>query len=83
MQELLDFDDNVIIPAKYYEIHGLDNLLLTVRDGEKNNYKEGLVTHKGAVVVTPEFERISWCKNNRILCCNEGNCEMLELVIKS
>ena len=81
-QALIDFDDNVIIPAKYYEIYGLDNLLLTVRDGEKGNYKEGLVTHDGTIVVPPNYQRISWCKNGRILCCTEGNCEMLELIIK-
>ena len=82
-QAVIDFDDNVIIPAKYYEIHGLDNILLTVRDGEKDNYKEGLITHNGTIVVPAEYKRISWCKDNRILCCNEGNCEMLELIIKS
>ena len=81
-QAVINFEDNVIIPAKYYEIHGLDNTLLTVRDGEKDNYKEGLITHNGTVVVPAEYKRISWCKDNRILCCNEGNCEMLELIIK-
>ena len=82
-QAVIDFDDNVIIPAQYYEICGLDNILLTVRDGEKDNYKEGLVTQNGTVVVPPEYHRIDWCKDNRILCCSEGNCEMLELIIKS
>ena len=82
-QAVIDFDDNVIIPAKYYEIHGLDDILLTVRDGEKDNYKEGLITHNGTVVVPPKYHRIGWCKDNRILCCNEGGCEMLELIIKS
>lgn len=81
-QAVIDFDDNVIIPAKYYEIHGLDDILLTVRDGEKDNYKEGLITHNGTVVVPPEYHRIGWCKDNRILCCNEGGCEMLELIQK-
>lgn len=82
-QAVIDFDDNVIIPAKYNGIHGLDNILITVRDGEKDNYKEGLITHNGTVVVPPEYDRISWCKDNRILCCNEGYCEMLQLIIKS
>lgn len=82
-QAVIDFDDNVIIPAKYYEIHGLSNSLLTVRDGEKDHYKEGLITHNGTVVVPPEYHRIGWCKDNRILCCGEGDCEMLELIIKN
>ena len=81
-QAMVDFDDNVIIPAKYYEIYGLNNPLLTVRDGEKDNYKEGLVTYNGTVVIPPNYHRISWCKEGRIICCNDGNCEMLELIIK-
>lgn len=82
-QAVIDFDDNIIIPAKYYEIHGLSNTLLTVREGEKDHYKEGLITHNGMVVVPPEYHRIGWCKDNRIICCGEGDCEMLELIIKS
>ena len=82
-QAVIDFDDNVIVPAKYYEIHGVDNILLTVCDGEKDNYKEGLITRNGTVAVPPKYQKIEWCKDNRILCCNQGNCEMLELIIKS
>ena len=81
-QALIDFDDNVIIPPKYYEIRGLDKLLLTVREGDRQNYKEGLVTFDGTVIVPPSFHRISWCNDGRILCCSDGNCEMLEIVFK-
>lgn len=76
-QGLKDFEDNIIIPANYYEIYGIDNPLLTVRDGEKNNYKEGLITHDGKVVIPAKYERISWTKDKkRIICCAPGLCEM-------
>ena len=81
-QAVIDFDDNVIIPPKYHEICGLDKILLTVRDGEKDNYKEGLITHDGTVVIAPNHHRISWCKDNLIVCCSEGNCEMIKIIIK-
>lgn len=43
-----DFDSNIIVPPIYYEIHGTDKPLLTVRVGEKDNYKEGMITPDGA-----------------------------------
>lgn len=76
-QGVCDFDDNVIIPAQYYEIHGIDNPLLTVRVGVKDKYKEGLITHDGREVVPAMHKRISWCSDNKIICCNDGHCEML------
>ena len=81
-QSLIDFDENVIIPEKYYEIYGLHNPLLTVRDGEKDNYKEGLVTLDGTVAIPAEYERIHWCNDNCIICSNEGSCEILEITVK-
>ncbi|MGN0555175.1 MAG: WG repeat-containing protein, partial [Candidatus Fimenecus sp.] len=82
-QAVIDFDENVIIPAEYYKIYGLDRPLLTVQDGDRDNYNEGLITHDGTVVIPPKYRRIDWCKENRILCCEEGDCVMLELVIKN
>lgn len=81
-QSLIDFDENVIIPEKYYEIYGLHNPLLTVRDGEKDNYKEGLVTLDGTVAVPAEYERIYWGNDNRLLCSKEGISEILEITVK-
>ena len=79
---MIDFDENVIIPEKYYEIYGLHNPLLTVRDGEKDNYKEGLVTLDGTVAVPAEYERIYWGNDNRLLCSKEGISEILEITVK-
>lgn len=76
-QGIMDFDGKVLVEPKYLEIHGMDNPLLTVRVGEKDNYTEGLVTQDGKEVVPPEYSRISWNKDNRIICCKDGCCEML------
>ena len=76
-QGIKDFDGNTIIPAAYYEIHGLTNPYLTVRVGEKDNFKEGLITARGQVVVSPIYKRIGWCKDQRhFFCCSDGHCEM-------
>lgn len=82
-EAVIDFDDNVIIPFKYHKIYGFYNPLLTVRDDDKNKYKEGLITRDGTVVVPPEFEAIRWCKDNWVLCCNQDDCHVLELIVKS
>lgn len=79
-QGVRDFNDKIIIEPKYYEIHGLDKPFLTVRVGEKDNYNEGLITQDGAEVLPAVYEHISWCRDNGIICCRDGNCEMLQLV---
>lgn len=78
-----DFDGNIIVPPIYYEIHSIDNPLLIVRVGEKDDYKEGLITPDGTTVVPAEFSRISWCSDNYIICCHDGHCEMLRYVDKN
>lgn len=76
-QGVKDLNGNTIIPAAYYEIHGLTNPYLTVRVGEKDNYKEGLITASGQVVVPAIYNRIGWCKDQRhFFCCSDGHCEM-------
>ena len=76
-QGIKDFDGNIIVPAEYYEIVGLRNSLLTVRVGEKNNYREGLITYGGKQVIPAKFERITWCDDKKhFFCCLDGCCEM-------
>ena len=82
-QGLIDFDDNIVVPAIYLEIHGIDDPLLTVRDGEKDNYLEGLIKHNGAKVLEPKYECICWCKDNYLLCSFNGECEVLQYVKKN
>ena len=81
-QGLVDFDDNIVVPAIYHEIYGVENPLLTVRDGDKDNYLEGLIKHNGDKVVEPKYKRISWCNNNYLLCSFDGECEVLQYVKK-
>ncbi len=82
-QGLIDFDDNIVVPAIYLEIHGVNNPLLTVRDGDKNNYSEGLIKYDGTKVIEPKYERICWCKDNYILCSSNGECEVFQYVKKN
>lgn len=77
-----DFDGNTLVEPLYYEIHGVDKPLITVRVGEKDHYKEGLITQKGIQVVPAEFSRISWCKDGYIICCADDHCEMLRVIGK-
>ncbi len=80
---IIDFDDNIIVPAIYHEIHGGNAPLLTVREGDNGDYLEGLIKHDGTKVIKPKYSRISWCKDNYILCSNEGECEVLQYINKS
>ncbi|MBQ8636697.1 MAG: WG repeat-containing protein [Clostridia bacterium] len=82
-QGLIDFDDNIVVPAIYLEIHGVNNPLLTVRDGDKDNYLEGLIKHNGDKVLEPKYKRISWCNNNYLLCSFDGECQVLKYVKKN
>lgn len=82
-QGIIDFDDNIIVPALYHEIHGMDKPLLTVRVGDKDNYLEGLIKHDGAKVLEPKYKRICWCKENYLLCSFNGECEVLQYVKKN
>lgn len=81
-QGIKDFNGNMIIEPEYYEIHSIDKPMMIVRVGEKDNYKEGLITRTGAKVVPADFHRISWLKNNYFVCCKDGLCEMYRLIQK-
>ena len=72
-----DFDGNILVKPLYYEIHGVDKPFLTIRVGEKDHYKEGLITQTGDEVIPAVFKRISWCKDGYIICCSDDHCEML------
>ncbi len=81
-QGVKDFDGHIIIEPLYYEIYGLQKPFITVRVGEKDHYKEGLITKNGMMVIPAKFNRISWCKDNYIICCRDDYCEMLQLMSK-
>lgn len=78
-QGIKDFDGNVIVGPRYNEIHYIDKPLLVVRVGEDDNYKEGIITKMGKEVIPAEFNRISFLKDNYIVCCRDGYCEMLRI----
>ena len=81
-QGIKDFNGNIIIEPKYYEIYNLDCPMLTVRVGEKDNYTEGLISKIGKEVIPAEYEGISWLKDNYFVCCKKGLCEMYHLNVK-
>ena len=81
-QGIRDFDGNIIIEPKYYEIHSIDQPMLIVRVGEKDNFKEGLITRNGVEVISADFHRVSWLKDNYFVCCRDGLCEMYRLIPK-
>lgn len=57
-QGLLDYDGNIIVPAIYHEVHGHIEPFLTVRVGDKNNYKEGLITPSGKTVLPANQKKL-------------------------
>lgn len=72
-----DYDGNIKIPAIYHEIYGRKNPYFTVRVGDKDNYKEGLITCDGKTVIEAEHDRIGWYSDHKhFFCCSEGCCEM-------
>lgn len=76
-QGVMDYDENVVIPAVYHEIHGGKDPFLTVRVGEKDSYKESLIAVDGTEVIPPAYSRIGWCQDGKhFYCCSEGCCEM-------
>ncbi len=77
-----DFDGNIIIPPKYYEIYGVGNALLTVSIGEEDNRKEGLITQDGRVVLPTEYNRIISSEDNYYVCQRDEIYEMLHVSIK-
>ena len=76
-QGMKDYDGNIVIPAIYHEIRGNTEPFLTVRVGEENNYKEGLITHDGTTVIDAKHSRIGWCRDRKhFFTCSDGLCEM-------
>ncbi len=73
-QGVMDFDDNILVDPIYLEIHGMREPLLTVRTGDKENYREGLITSDGKEVLPAKYERIAWCKGNKLICRADGEC---------
>lgn len=78
-QGIRDFHGNVIVEPKYYEILSIDEPMVIVRVGEKNHYKEGLITKTGTEVIPADFHRIHWLKDHYFVCCRDGFCEMYRI----
>lgn len=72
-----DFNDNLIVEPIYQAIYGLQNPLLTVRVGDKDHWKEGLITCNGKEILPAKYKRIIWYDDSCIICCSEGYSEML------
>ncbi len=82
-QGVVDYNGNVIIPAIYYKIYGSWNPFLTVQVGEKDSYKESLITADGTEVIPPKYKHIGWCRDRKhFYCCSDGCCEMYLLEAK-
>lgn len=76
-QGMKDYNGNIVIPAIYQEIYGRMDPYLTVRVGDKDNYKEGLITCDGKIVIEATHDRIGWCRDHKhFFCCSDGCCEM-------
>ena len=82
-QGIVDFDDNVIVEPKYLEIHGMTNPLLTVRVGDKDSFQEGLITPDGKEVLPAKSHRIAWSRDNKIICCSDGECIVYQYEVKN
>ena len=44
-----DFDGNIIVAPIYYEIHSMDKSVHIFRVGDKDNFKEGMITPDGNI----------------------------------
>lgn len=78
-QGIRDFHGNVIVEPKYDEILRIDEPMVIVRVGEKDHYKEGLITKTGTEVIPADFHRISWLRDHYFACCRDGLCEMYKI----
>ncbi len=81
-QGIVDFNDDILVAPIYLEIHGTRNPLLTVRTGDKDNYREGLITSDGKEVLPAKYERITWCKENKLICRTDGECIVYQYELK-
>lgn len=80
LQGIMDFDENVIVQPIYSKISGIYDPLLIVKSKEGYNY--GIITQDGREVLPMIYSTIVWASNNRIICRQEGNCEVYELIEK-
>lgn len=76
-QGMKDYDGNIIIPAIYHEIRGHKDPYFTIRVGDKDNFKEGLITCDGKTVIEAKYNCIEWFSNHKhFCCCSKECCEM-------
>lgn len=75
-----DFDGNILVEPKYYELRGIDNPLLIVRVGDKDNYKEGMITRNGTEVIPAIYHSIRWINKEYFVCCGNEGCEMHRMI---
>ncbi len=81
---VVDYNNNIVIPPKYLEIHGIKNPLWTVRVGENDDYTEGLISLTGDMIIPAKYQNIEWCRDGKhFFGCAEGCCEMYSFEEKS
>ena len=74
-QGIMDFNENILIPADKQEFSRLTtNLYLFKKD---NLY--GIVLKSGLIVLPAEYEKISLCRNNRIIANGKNVVEVFEI----
>lgn len=64
-----DYDGNIVVPAIYQEIYGRGKPYLTVRVGDENGYREGLITCDGQVVIPANYSHIRWHSDGEHFFC--------------
>lgn len=79
---LKDFDGKILADPKYYEIDDINRPMVTVRIGDEDHFKEGLITRSGKEAIPVDYERIGWLKDDYFVCCKEGLCEMYQMTDK-
>ena len=74
-QGMMDFDENILIPA---DKQGISRLARNLYCFKKNNLY-GIVSKSGQIVLPAEYEKISLCRNNRIIAHSQNGVEVFEI----
>ena len=81
-QGLQDFEGNVILNPKFYEIRLLDKPVFIIKKGNADNYVEGMVNRKGEEIIPAFYRYIHWLKDDYFVCCGDEGCGMYRFVFK-
>jgi hypothetical protein len=70
---VMDFDERIIIPAKFHRIYNVDDEFLKVCLGDENVSLKGLFTQNGEEIFPAVFESICCDKNTIIARSKKGS----------